>query len=229
MQVLVNGKPSEYIYLLRGIRLGCPLSPYLFILATNELSDMLQITLPNGDIEGIKFGNAGPSIHSLLFANDLIICGQATKEESLPIKSALDLFCQALGQLPNLSKSSILFSRNVSPTMVSTIIGIFLVATFNPNTMHLGHPLLFSHKDRNKVYAFIINKFRAKLTTIKANKLNHAGRLTYINLVLASIPIYYLSIVFSKDFIGRITAIISKFWWAGVQEDNATTSFPYRS
>jgi hypothetical protein len=45
------------------------------------------------------------------------------------------------------------------------------------------------------VYAFILNKFRAKLTTIKANKLNHAGRLTYISSVLASIPIYYLSIV----------------------------------
>jgi hypothetical protein len=79
--------------------------------------------------------------------------------------------------------------------MVSTIKGTFPVATLNPSTIHLGHPLLFTHKDRNRVYAFILNKFRAKLTTIKANKLNHAGRLTYISSVLASIPIYYLSIV----------------------------------
>jgi hypothetical protein len=42
----------------------------------------------------------------------------------------------------------------------------------------------------------------AKITTIKANKLNHAGRLTYINSLLASIPIYYLSIVlFSKSLL----------------------------
>jgi hypothetical protein len=68
---------------------------------------MLQIALQNGNIEGLKLGNVGPSIHSLLFADDLIICGQATEEEALTIKSAL-LFCQASGQLPNLSKSSIL-------------------------------------------------------------------------------------------------------------------------
>jgi hypothetical protein len=77
---------------------------------------------------------------------------------------------------------------------------------------------------RNKAYAFVINKFRAKLTTIKANKLNHAGGLTYINSVLTSIPIYYLSIVlFSKTFIDKIIVIIKRFWWAGVQEDNASS------
>jgi hypothetical protein len=34
--------------------------------------------------------------------------------------------------------------------------------------------------------------------------LNHAGRLTYINSVLASIPVYYLStVLFSKAFIEK--------------------------
>jgi hypothetical protein len=72
--------------------------------------------------------------------------------------------------------------------MVSTIKGIFLVATLNPNTIHLGHPLLFTHKDRNIVYAFIANKFGARLTTIKTNKDNHAGRLTYIKSFLLPSP-----------------------------------------
>jgi hypothetical protein len=79
--------------------------------------------------------------------------------------------------------------------MISLITSIFSAPTLNPNTIHLDHPLLFSHKDPNRAYAFIINKFNAKLTTIKANKLNLGNRLTYINLVLASIHIYYLSVV----------------------------------
>lgn len=96
--------------------------------------------------------------------------------------------------------------------------------------MHVGHPIIFSHKDKNKAYEFILNKFRSKLTTIKANKLNHAGRLTYIKSVLASIPIYYMStVLFSKTFVEKITAIIRKFWWTGVQEDSHSSPIAFRS
>jgi hypothetical protein len=77
--------------------------------------------------------------------------------------------------------------------------------------MHFGHLIIFNHNDRNKAYEFILNKFRAKLTTVKANKLNHAGRLTYIKSVLASIHVYYISIVlFSKTFVAKINAIIQR-------------------
>jgi len=123
-----------------------------------------------------------------------------------------------------------MFSRNVDIQTKMEVKSIFPVSDLMPNTIYLGHPLIFNHNGRTKAYEFILNKFRAKLTTLKANKLNHAGCLTYINFVLSSIPTYYMStIMFSKDFISRITTIIRKFWWAGVQEDNATTSFHFRS
>lgn len=90
--------------------------------------------------------------------------------------------------------------------------------------------MIFNHNDKNKAYEFIFNKFQAKLTTVKANKLNHADRLTYIQLVLSSIPVYYMStILFSKTFVEKITAIIRRFWWTGVQEDNPTSPIAFRS
>jgi hypothetical protein len=96
--------------------------------------------------------------------------------------------------------------------------------------MHLGHPMIFSHRDKNKAYEFIYNKYMAKFGTVKANKLNHAGRLAYINFVLASIPIYYMStVLFSKTFIEKINTIVKRFWWAGVQEENTTSPIAYRS
>jgi hypothetical protein len=50
-----------------------------------------------------------------------------------------------------------------------------------------------------------------------------------IKLMLASIPVYYMStVLFSKNFVRKITTIIRKFWWAGVQ-DNPTSPIAYRS
>jgi hypothetical protein len=90
--------------------------------------------------------------------------------------------------------------------------------------------MVFSHKDKKRAYNFITNKFFAKFGTLKANTLNHAGRLQYIKSVLSSIPIYYMStVLFSKTFIEKLNAIMRKFWWAGVEEENQTTPIPFRS
>ena len=54
-----------------------------------------------------------PRLHSLLFADDLIICAKADVQEAQVIKYILDDFCQNSGQTPNLNKSYIYFSKNV--------------------------------------------------------------------------------------------------------------------
>jgi hypothetical protein len=109
--VLINGEPSPTFYPQRGVRQGCPLSPYLFIVVINELSMCLQHHSSSQNIEGITLGPNCPRIHSLLFANDLIICGQATIEEATGINTILQRFCNACGQTPNIAKSSITFSN----------------------------------------------------------------------------------------------------------------------
>src|ERR1044071_5434595 len=75
--VIINGQPTERFKSKRGIRQGCPLSPYLFVLAINELSIGLNEALQSNHLQGISLGHNCPAIHSLLFADDLLICGQA--------------------------------------------------------------------------------------------------------------------------------------------------------
>ena len=178
LAVLVNDEPSDYFNPQRGLRQGCPLSPYLFVIAINELSIRLHEALHNNNLSGISLGMGAPPIHSLLFADDLILCGKAIVEEAQAIKTILYEFCQQSGQTPNLQKSSIYFSRNVPNHTKNQIKGIFPVSNLWPNTMHLGHPMIFSHRDKNKAYNFIYNKFLAKFGTLKANKLNHAGSIS---------------------------------------------------
>jgi hypothetical protein len=76
--VLVNGEPSTTFQSQRGIRQGCPLSLYLFVIAINELSIRLQAEIHNRNLSGISLGSGCRPIHSLLFADDLILCGHAS-------------------------------------------------------------------------------------------------------------------------------------------------------
>lgn len=228
--VVINGQSYGYFSAHRGIRQGCPLSPYLFVLAINELSDQLADAIQRNHISGIKLGQNDPSIHSLMFADDLIIVGQAQQEEVRKTSEIINSFCLRSGQTPNWGKSSILFSKSTPEEVRQNILTIFPVSLMNSSTKHLGHPLLVSAKDRNAAYSFIVDKFKSKLTTYKANSLSHAGRLALIKSVFASIPIYYMSIMlFSKKLIAKLTAIIRKFWWTGIQADGGKKGMALRS
>ncbi|WVZ64138.1 hypothetical protein U9M48_013702 [Paspalum notatum var. saurae] len=146
--VVINGQPYTHFSAQRGIRQRCPLSPYLFVLAINELSISLQEAMQTEQIK-----------------DDLIVCGQTTLEEVTQQQRSMTL-----------------------------------------------------------------DAFRAKLTALKANTLSHAGRLVYINLVLASIPIYYMTnILLPQDIMDKITAIIRNFWWKGQQDEGSAKTICFRA
>ena len=75
--MLINGQPSHKFRSSRGIRQGCPMSPYLFVIAINELSLALNEALAAQHLQGISLGPNCSPIHSLLFTDDLLVCGQA--------------------------------------------------------------------------------------------------------------------------------------------------------
>ncbi|GJN40477.1 hypothetical protein PR202_gb29692 [Eleusine coracana subsp. coracana] len=228
--VLINRQAQGSFTSQRGIRQGCPPLSYLFVLVMNELSIQLQLALHDNSLTGVSLGPNCPPIHSFMYADDLIICGKADMQEINTTKNIINSFCQASGQIPNWAKSSILFSRNMDDSLKAQIKTIFPIQPIDTSTIHLGHPLILAQSARTQAYTFIIQKFRAKLTTIKANRLNRAGRLAYINSVFASIPIYYMAnILFSRKFLRKLNAIVCRFWWAGVQEDNTTTPFHFRA
>lgn len=159
-----------------------------------------------------------------MFANDLLVCGAATKQEVEAILQILNHFCSLSGQVPNWAKSGIMFTANVDLQLRQEIKGLFPVPDIDVSFIHLGHPLVFPDKDRSAAYSFVYDKFKSKLTTYKANRTSHPARLTLIKYVFSSIPVYYMSnILFSKKFLASITAIIRRFWWTGIKDDNTST------
>lgn len=83
--VIINGQSYGRFQSNRGIRQGCPMSPYLFVLAIKELFISLQEAMCTNHLAGTSLGPGCPAIHSLMFANDLLICGQATATEATRI------------------------------------------------------------------------------------------------------------------------------------------------
>jgi hypothetical protein len=74
LPTLTNEEATNQFQSTRGIIQGCPLSPYLFVVAINELSIALQNEMNNTNLTGVTLGPGCPPIHSLLFAEDTI-CG----------------------------------------------------------------------------------------------------------------------------------------------------------
>jgi hypothetical protein len=54
--VIINGQAYANFTSTRGVRQGCPISPYLFVLAINELSIQLQQALSQTTLNGITLG-----------------------------------------------------------------------------------------------------------------------------------------------------------------------------
>jgi hypothetical protein len=196
----------------------------------NELSLALQDVLQANRLSGISLGPECPPIHSLMFADDLLVCGKANVQEASTISNILQQFCQHAGQLPNWNKSAILFGKNVTLQAKQEIKQIFQVPDLDASTIHLGHPLILPAKERSTAYNFVYEKFKSNLSSYKANRLSHAERLTLIKSVFASIPVYYMSnTFFSKNFIAKLTAIIRNFWWTGVRDEPTTKSLCLRA
>ena len=67
LSFLLNGHSVCEVKPSRGLRQGCPLSPYLFILCADALSCMITHSEKNGRGLGVRYGKGGPLISHMFF------------------------------------------------------------------------------------------------------------------------------------------------------------------
>ncbi|KAA3453419.1 reverse transcriptase [Gossypium australe] len=83
MQILWNGVPSRPFKPARGIRQGCPLSPFLFVLCMEWLGNCIKHEMGKCRWHLIRLARSGPDISHLFFADDLVIFVNTKLEDQI--------------------------------------------------------------------------------------------------------------------------------------------------
>lgn len=108
-----------------GLRQGCLLSLYLFLICADVLSYLLLNAAENKLLHGASFNRNNLMISHLLFTDDSLIFARATAEECKLLQAIFYQYTAALGQLFNLNKLSMYFNPNVQTSVIDEIKGIF--------------------------------------------------------------------------------------------------------
>ena len=105
--LLVNGRPTYFFYLSRGIWQGCALTPYLYIVMTVVLSRMLEAERQQGNITNIGITVGVKELNHSQFANDTLLIDGASINIAKRFKKILGSFSIVTGRKINKNKSNI--------------------------------------------------------------------------------------------------------------------------
>ena len=201
--VVNNGSSGGYFKLNRGVRQGCPLSAYLFIIALETLACKIR---KDPNIKGIKIDNKEIKISLLADDITLILHDHNSVKTSLNL---LNKFTNCSGLKINIEKTKAkyigsLISCDYYPHGLSWIkkpletLGIFI--TDNADTNYI---LNFQQKIMN---------LKTLLNLWKQRKLSIKGKITIIN-NLALSPIIYVSSVIDTPprVINEVNNLIQNF------------------
>ena len=138
--VQVNGELAGYFQRNRGLRQGCSLSPYLFVLCINVLSKMLD-EAASRNLIGFhpKCKNIG--LTHLCFADDLMVFIEGSRRSVEGILRVFEEFDKMSGLKISLEKST-LFMAGFSERKKAEIMSHFPFASGNLPVRYLGLPLL---------------------------------------------------------------------------------------
>lgn len=87
--MILNGKLTDQFTSKGGIRQGEPLSPYLFVLAMEKFSQIINVAVEANHWKGVKISPVGMEFSYIFFADDLILFAEASCKQAEVIKDAL--------------------------------------------------------------------------------------------------------------------------------------------
>lgn len=120
--ILWNDDRIDTFKTSRGIRQGDPLSPYLFDLCLEKLSHLIFDKMDIDEWVNLRAGRNGPFISHLPLADDILLFGEASKNQIDCILDCLQNFCNATSQRVSNEKTRIFLSEHTLSNIKDDII-----------------------------------------------------------------------------------------------------------
>lgn len=215
-----NGMVNGYFNGSRGLRQGDPLSPYLFVIALNNLSLMLNKAA--ADMRFNYHNNCSSSrLTHLCFADDLLIFMDGSWDSLQAVLQVLNEFEKRSGLAVSVHKTSF-FASGLSAAETDLI----QVSTGMPMgtlpVRYLGVPLCTKKLTLLNCEG-LLQQIKCKFSSWSSRALSFAGRLLLIKTVITGITTFWCStFILPKACVKRINSLCGVFLWKGNIEDHHT-------
>ena len=205
--VINNGHTSGWFSPKRGVRQGCPLSPYLFILAVEVLAISIR---QNRNISGITFKGVEIKISQLADDTNCVVKDESSLKNLL---DTFDLFRSGSGLDINVDKTTARCLGDLVPSR-KELFGL----KWTQEPVHtLGVSLSGNESDHYYLnFRPKISKMKQLLNSWKCRKLSLKGKITVINSLAISKLIYLSSTILTPEQVYKeVKDIIIDFLWDG--------------
>ncbi|XP_056850253.1 uncharacterized protein LOC108824527 [Raphanus sativus] len=210
--VQINGELAGYFNSARGLRQGCSLSPYLFVMCMEVLSKLLDRAAVEKKIGFHPYCQEVKLTH-LCFADDLLVFSDGKKSSVEGILQVFKEFASISGLRISLEKSTLFLAGLCEDR--EAILAQFPFEVGTLPVRYLGVPLL-TKRMTSSDYSPLVNRIKKRITSWTARQLSFAGRLQLIGSVIHSITNFWMAVYrLPKQCIKEIDQLCSAFLWSG--------------
>lgn len=212
----INGRLHGLFNGTRGLRQGDPLSPYLFGIVINTLSQRLNEAAQSGFI-GYHPNCQESNLTHLCFADDLLIFTDGTLNSVQGVLQVLRDFEAFSGLAISVDKSCF-FPSGLTDEETDSITTASGIPAGSLPICYLGLPLN-SRKLSMANCEPMLQQIRSKINAWTSKYLSFAGRQVLISTVIAGITNFWCgAFVLTKECIQSIDKMCNAFLWKGTLE-----------
>lgn len=209
---VINGSPTKEFKMERGLRQGDPLSPFLFLIAGEELQVLTTEACNKGIFKGVSLANDGANLFLLQYADDTLLIGEWSISNAVNLVRILSCFQDMSGLKINISKSKV-YGVGVDIMEVEYLARVIKCSFYKLPFIYLGLPV-GSKMHKVEAWNKVVDRVSHRLSYRKARLLSIGGRFTLTKAVQGSLPLYFLSILKAPvSVINRLESLRSRFFF----------------